>query len=147
MDSPGQVTSSSFPAQAVVELRARPPSDMVTPASNCRRVGVLRFALRFVLSLIIVLASCVSRPSAQDHLAKSYVSGSCRDTGLSSLALGMLQPPIRIPGQTDNLTPSESVPRSPEPRRELPSRASRGVTLPSVAPAATAEAQKVHYRQ
>src|SRR5437660_11222178 len=63
MDSPGQVTSSSFPAQAVVELRARPPSDMVNPASNCRRVGVLGFALRFVLSLIIVLASCVSRPS------------------------------------------------------------------------------------
>src|SRR6266699_2138056 len=112
MDSAGQATSSSFPAQSPVELRARPPSDTVTPASNCRRVGVLTLALPFLLSFIIVLPSSVSRPSRARPSRRDTVSGPLRWECCSL--------PIRVPRQTDYLTPSESVPTSLEPGREFP---------------------------
>src|SRR5882724_4676237 len=62
MDSAVRETSSSAPAQARVEPKAKTPAAAATPVITCRRVGKFIRAIKFVLSLIFVLHLVFPRP-------------------------------------------------------------------------------------
>src|SRR5260370_12577215 len=62
MDCAVRETSSSAPAEAPVEPKAKPPAAAATPVITCRRVGKFIMAIKFVLSLIFVLHLIFTRP-------------------------------------------------------------------------------------
>src|SRR6266436_3938042 len=62
MDSAVRETSSSAPALAPVEPKAKTPAAAATPVITCRRVGEFIMAIKFVLSLIFVLHLVFTRP-------------------------------------------------------------------------------------
>src|SRR5260370_36070137 len=71
--------SSSAPAQALVEPRAKPPNAIAAPTIACRRVVPLVSADSFVLSLIIVLQAFAFRRhrirASRDNMFKIILPG------------------------------------------------------------------------
>src|SRR5260370_35824995 len=62
MDCAVRETSSSAPAEAPVEPKAKPPAAAATPVITCPRIGKIIMAIKFVLSLIFVLHLIFTRP-------------------------------------------------------------------------------------
>src|SRR6266567_6160986 len=91
MDSAVRDISSTAPAQACVESKARPPNAIATPTIACRRVDSLASAAKLFLSLILKSSPVLRSPSPHKSIDQKYVQDNifCR---LANALRGILKP-------------------------------------------------------